>query len=98
MMDVKVALAAAFMPGWLKGLPDFWKAILALCAAIAFGMTLGGWLGLPGQVQTNTVDIKANRDSVFAVRRDQHNADQKLDRIICLLELGEGDSPLRCGR
>ena len=87
------------VPKWMAALSPFWQAVLALAVAIAFGMTMGGWLGLPSRVEATEKATVANRDSIRVVRSAQQDTDARLDRILCFLETdARGEDPLRCSR
>jgi len=76
-------------PRWLRETPDTWKALLAIGSAIALGVTLGGWFGLPAQVESLS-------DRVERIEQ----LEPKVDRILCHLEEQRSPSPnwTRCER
>ena len=80
-------------PGWFTRLNNTQKGVAALGAAVVAGViiaaTLGDHIGLPAQVDVNTHAI--TRDSV-----EIQGVSQKMDRMICLQLLPDGDDPLRC--
>ncbi len=81
------------MTAWFRGLSDIKKSLMALASAVVFGLVLaaaiGGHVGLPTKVETNTIEIVKNTGEISGVQ-------QKMDRMICLQLLPDGDDPLRC--
>ena len=81
------------MTAWFKRLDGTGKSLAALGGAVIVGLvlaaSLGGWFGLPAQVEVNTSEIAENTDSITGI---QH----LMRRMICLQLLPDGDDPLRC--
>jgi len=71
------------MKTWLKNLDTAWKAVLALCGAIIFGMVFGGWLGLPSTVESNKHLIEQNRECCEEALQGSMNTELKLNRVLC---------------
>ncbi len=81
------------MTAWFVGLSTTGKglSVIGAVAAItlAFAAAFGDHIGLPAQVEVNTQAI--TRDSL-----EIRGVSQKMDRMICLQLLPDGDDPLRC--
>ncbi len=80
------------MMTWFRALSATGKSLAVICAVIlatlGFAATLGDHVGLPAQVQTNTVDIAENTGEISGVQ-------QKMDQMICL-QLLDGADPQSC--
>ncbi len=79
------------MTAWLAKVDPVSKVIAAFLTVAVLGMTLGGWPGIPAQVDVNTAAI--TRDSL-----DIHSIQSTLDDVICILIQPEGANPLECIR
>ena len=66
-----------------------WKAVSVLGAAIVLGMTLGGFVSLPGDVRANTEaiqELQVENSRNF----DEHRAiNRRLDMVLCNLNPDE---------
>lgn len=88
---------------FLSSLPAAWKALTALGGAVAVGVALTlsavGFIGLPADVEANTLELTAHTRAIDSLRATTTNANSKLDRVVCLLEvMAEDGNPLRCER
>ena len=81
------------MTAWFAGLGTTVKTLMALgilaAASATVGLGLGGWSGLPAKVNVNTA-------AITEIRASSSSLERKVDRIICILQLPEGGSPLGC--
>ena len=88
------------MTAWFNGLSGTAKTITALCTAaamiFALAIALGGWFGLPAQVEVNVSNITENRVEIHETREQGIRVELKVDRVICLQLLAAGDNPLAC--
>ena len=88
------------MTAWFKGLSATAKAVTALGTAVAtifaLAVALGGWFGLPAQVEVNQAAITENRVEIHETREQGIRVELKVDRVICLQLLPDGDNPLAC--
>ena len=63
-----------------------------LLSGVLFGLSLGGWLGLPDRVVA-VERMNARQDSAITdVRRDRAEDSRKLDRVLCLVEAMSADA------
>ena len=81
---------------WFASVSPTAKALAALMAAVAVGLSLGGWLGLPAQVQVNEQDIANNGAEIHEIREAGSSVERKVDRVICLQLLPDDGNPLSC--
>ena len=88
------------MTAWFNGLSGTAKTVTALCTAtatiFALAIALGGWFGLPAQVEVNQIGITENRVEIHETREQGIRVELKVDRVICLQLLADGDNPLAC--
>ena len=88
------------MTAWFNGLSGTAKTVPALGTAaatiFALAIALGGWFGLPAQVEVNQADITDNRVEIHETREQGIRVELKVDRVICLQLLADGDNPLAC--
>ncbi len=80
------------MAVWFRGLSPTGKSLSVLGAVFVAGLTvavaMGGWFGLPAQVEVNTTAITKNTGEIRGVS-------QKMDQMICL-QLLNGGNPQSC--
>ena len=88
------------MTAWFNGLSGTAKTITALCTAtatvFAIAVALGGWFGLPAQVEVNVSNITENRVEIHDTREQSVGVETKLDAMICLQLLDDGADPAGC--
>ena len=88
------------MTTWFKGLSATAKTITALGAAaatiFALAIALGGWFGLPAQVEVNVSNITENRVEIHETREQGVRVETKLDAMICLQLLDDDADPAGC--
>jgi hypothetical protein len=89
----------------LTALPPTMKAVSALIGSASVGalamLGVGGWLGIPAKVETQTLDIARNRASITIMQADLANGSAERRRILCLIELQLRDivvAPLEVNR
>ena len=88
------------MTAWFNGLSGTAKTVTALCTAaatiFALAIALGGWFGLPAQVEVNVSAITENRVEIHDTREQSVRVETKLDAMICLQLLDDGADPAGC--
>ncbi len=81
------------MTTWFRALSTTGKSLAIIFAVIlatlGFAATVGDHVGLPAQVQLNTIDITRNTGEISGVQ-------QKMDRMICLQLLPDDGNPQGC--
>ncbi len=82
-------------PAWIKELNPTSRAAWALATAVGVGLTLalslGGWFGLPAQVEVHTQQIAE-------IQSTHQGLDNTVSDILCILTQPEGANPLDCVR
>ena len=86
----------AVVSAWFASVSPTAKALAALMAAVAVGLSLGGWLGLPAQVQVNVGDIAENSTEIHEIRESGDALKNNVNDIICILTQSDGANPLDC--
>lgn len=80
----------------IKTVPSWLKFAVALGAAAAALLSLGAdWYDLPAQVRENTDSLRAHTSYIRADALRERATDARYDRIICLLTLPAGTTPLQ---
>ena len=90
------------MKSLIKGLSDQWRALTALAGAMAVGGAIAlstvAFTGLPAQVREHTDSIRSFSRQVGENRELARRVSGQYERIICLLTLPGGTSPLEAQR
>lgn len=88
------------MAAWFNGLSGVGKTITALGTAaatvFAIAVALGGWFGVPAQVETNTIRVDVNTRAITRDSLQIQGVSQKMDAMICLQLLDDGADPAGC--
>lgn len=88
-----------------NAIPASWKVATTIFAILGVGFTIGGatigYTAVPARLeqleQLHREDVDALKDVTEANRRANETSNEKLDRVICLLEAQSGiGNPISC--